>query len=79
MYLVEEFGEGLAEWPNREGRFDMSVFGRGSYLRVEGQANTTAATATKRSSASGISSFSSHLVPRNITSGCDATFSPLFR
>ena len=75
---MEEFGEGLAEWPNRDGRFDMSVFGKGSYLRVEGQEKIAhaGATAIKRPSESSVSS---HLVPRNTSSGLDSTFSPLFR
>ena len=32
---MEEFGN-LAEWPNRDGRFDLSAFARGSYLHVKG-------------------------------------------
>ena len=36
IHLVEEFS-GATEWPNRDGRFDLSDFGRDSSLRVEGR------------------------------------------
>ena len=35
IHLVEEF-RGDTEWPNREGRFDLSGFPDGSYFQVAG-------------------------------------------
>ena len=36
LHIVEEFSN-LAEWPNRDGQFDLSAFSRGSYLHGKGK------------------------------------------
>ena len=35
IHIVEEFS-GSTEWPNKDGRFDLSDFRRETYLKVEG-------------------------------------------
>ena len=40
LHVVEEFGN-LAEWPNRDRRFDLSAFARGPYLPVKGKKRST--------------------------------------
>lgn len=36
IHIVDEFS-GSTEWPNKDGRFDLSDFRRDSYMKVEGR------------------------------------------
>lgn len=74
IHIVDEFS-GNTEWPNKEGRFDLSDFRKESFLKVEGQRTGNASASTLFGGLHSLQSPSTSFASSPNFSG----YSPMFR